>query len=612
MTLSLPVLTSVLAVAVALPTAEQIDRLLYSGTRAPSPHNAQGYLLAWDGARITVRLDPSRQVLHGLDPTAREGELACGAVVANLEAAAAGLGLAAVVRWRPEPGMIASVSVRTGIAAMPALLTTVSRRSMNRAPYSSEPVKPEDLLALHHELRGTGFTLRVLTDRSAVSRLATLAARAGALKLAHADTAEELHRLMRFTGTDAAAHRDGLDLRLFDLPLAGALACALVFHPAVQRLRGVPGLLARVGEQTPLREAPAVCLLCADRDGPDAFLHGGRAFQRVALRIAELGLSLQPHSAPIEVALSADSGLPRVEVEQIDAGLRSAFGCPAGARPIVLFRLGKALREPQRKSLRRIPTETAPRSSGHYEELTSRNQPALPEADQRALSRVRVLFAGCGSIGGAPIEPLARMGLTHFLLAEPGAYELNNLNRQAALLPDVGRNKAEVLRDLVARINPAARVLAESQGVTAENVDWLVGSSDLIVDGVDVTEESGLAAKRLLHEEAFRQQRVVLCGLDLAGTQLFRIFDYRDPRARPFDGRLDRAPAHLSPLEFLARIIDPLDFPIEMLDYVEGLALRHNWLRPPICSACSPRGRCSTSPAVVALSPACASTSRGC
>jgi hypothetical protein len=160
--------------------------------------------------------------------------------------------------------------------------------------------------------------------------------------------------------------------------------------------------------------------------------------------------------------------------------------------------------------------------------------------------------------------------LTHFVLAEPGAYELNNLNRQAALLGDLGRNKAEVLRDLVGNINPAATALVAPHGVTPENVDWLVGSTDVIIDGVDVTEEAGLAAKRLLHEEAFCQQRVVICGLDLAGTQLVRIFDYRKPGVRPFEGRLDRAPARLTPLEFLARIIDPLDFPLEMLDYCEA------------------------------------------
>jgi hypothetical protein len=191
-------------------------------------------------------------------------------------------------------------------------------------------------------------------------------------------------------------------------------------------------------------------------------------------------------------------------------------------------------------------------------------------AEQRALAKLRVLIAGCGSIGGAPVEVLARMGLTRFVLAEPGTYELNNLNRQSALLSDVGRNKAEVLQGRVRAISPGAEVLVEPRGVTAENVDWLVGSSDLVIDGVDVTEESGIAAKRLLHDEAWRQRRVVLTGLDLGGTQLVRVFDYRDEKTRPFDGRLDGQGVRLSAVQFLSRLIAPLDMPAEMLGYTEA------------------------------------------
>ena len=548
----------------ALPTAEQVDRLLYCGSRAPSPHNAQGFRLRWDGARITVQLDPAHRVLGALDPLGLEGELACGAVVANLETAAAGLGLCAQVSWRPDAQTLAAVSLGPGGQADEAALELIGSRAVNRGAYLPDAVSGDALAALRETARAAGFALHVLTEREPVAEVAALAARAGQLKLSHPETSRELYGLMRFSGAAAAQARDGLDVRLFDLPPGGAAVSAVAMHPVAQKLGELTGLMARLAEETPLRAAPALCLLVAP-EGPDAFLHGGRAFQRVALEVARAGLALQPHSAPIEVALGALPG-----ADEIDAGLRRAFGCAAGERPVVLFRLGKPVREPLRKSLRRAVSEPPARDEAHYAELTRRNQPALPTADQRALSGTRLLVAGCGSIGGAVVEPLARMGLMHFLLAEPGSYELNNLNRQAALLPDLGRNKAEVLRELVGKIHPAARVLVEPRGVTAGNVDWLVGSTDVIVDGVDVTEEAGLRAKVLLHEEAFRQQRVVISGLDLAGTQLVRIFDYREAGAQPFDGRLAKAPSPLTPVEFLARIIDPLDFPAEMLDYCEA------------------------------------------
>jgi len=54
---------------------------------------------------------------------------------------------------------------------------------------------------------------------------------------------------------------------------------------------------------------------------------------------------------------------------------------------------------------------------------------------------------GCGSIGGATVVPLVRLGAERFVLCEPGDYELNNLNRQAADMGDIGRNTAEVQAD---------------------------------------------------------------------------------------------------------------------------------------------------------------------
>jgi hypothetical protein len=203
--------------------------------------------------------------------------------------------------------------------------------------------------------------------------------------------------------------------------------------------------------------------------------------------------------------------------------------------------------------------------------MTRRNQPSLSLAEQSALRAVRILVAGCGSIGGATVVPLVRLGVERFVLCEPGDYELNNLNRQAADMDDIGRNKAEVQASRARAINPEAELLVEPDGVTDDNVDWLVGTTDLVIDGVDVTEPAGIAAKRALHTEAWRQRRLVISGLDLGGTQVVYAFDYRDGRTRPLNGRLDKAPADLGALDFLTRLVSPLDVPRELLAYSEAM-----------------------------------------
>jgi tRNA threonylcarbamoyladenosine dehydratase len=565
-------------------TPELSDRLLYCASRAPSPHNAQGWRIETDGEVFRVWQDAERQVLREFDPEGREGDLACGAVVTNLCVGARALGFDPEVRWRPGDGAVAEVTL-TPAAAPPdeaarARLGALRRRAMNRSPYRADPVPAAVIDDLQATAERSGFILSVITDPAAIARIAAVAARAAAMKLRHEPTQAELYSLTRFTPWGAARHRDGLDLELFFTPALAARAAAAAMHPRALRELGrfkVAERLARDLDEAPLRGSPALCLLLARSLEADTYLRGGACFEEIALDVTQAGLALALHSAPIEVGLShpgpADSSVPgewHAGIAEVRRELLAAFGAGEQAAPVAFFRLGSPTREPERKSLRRTPGQPRPQTD-HYREMTRRNQPSLSDEEQAALRAVRILVAGCGSIGGAPVVPLVRMGAERFVLCEPGDYELNNLNRQAADLGDIGRNKAEVQADRARRINPEVEALVEPDGVTEDNVDWLVGTTDVIIDGVDVTEPAGIAAKRALHEEAWRQRRLVISGLDLGGTQIVYAFDYRDGRTRPLNGRLDGAPADLGALDFLSRLVSPLDVPRELLTYTEAM-----------------------------------------
>jgi hypothetical protein len=565
-------------------TPELRDRLLYYASRAPSPHNAQGWRIQVDGCSFRVSRDPARQVLRELDPSGRESDLACGAVVANLCVGAKAFGFDAEVRWRPADDVAADVRLLPASTPPDEVasgrLRALRRRTMNRSPYRPDPVAGSVIDGLQATARRLGFTLSVVTDRAEIDRVAGIAARAAAMKLMHGPSQTELYSLTRYTGRDAASHRDGLDLELFFTPTVTARIAAVAMHPralsALAPLR-VAEMVARDLDETPLRSAPAVCLLHADSLEAETFLRGGACFEEIALDVTETGLALALHSAPIEVGLSHPDG-PHASVPSewhtSIAGVRrellAAFGAASQTVPIALFRVGSPTREPERRSLRRRQHDPRPETA-HYREMTRRNQPSLSRDDQSTLRAARILVAGCGSIGGATIVPLVRLGAERFVLCEPGDYELNNLNRQAADVGDIGRNKAEVQATRARAINPDVEVLVEPDGVTEDNVDWLVGTTDVVIDGVDVTESAGIAAKRALHDEAWRQRRLVISGLDLGGTQVVYGFDYRDGRTHPLDGRLDGASAGIDALEFLSRLVDPLDVPREMLAYTEAM-----------------------------------------
>src|SRR5579862_3211880 len=161
-----------------------------------------------------------------------------------------------------------------------------------------------------------------------------------------------------------------------------------------------------------------------------------------------------------------------------------------------------------------------------YRELTTRNTPLITPEEQERIRTATILIAGCGSIGGAAVEPLIRLGAENLILAEPDGYDIANMNRQSCRLQDVGRNKAAVFVERMREINPYAKVELHEHGITAENVDDVTTRADLILDGIDVTTKPPLRHKVHLHQHARDKRKVVVSGYDIAGVQMLLIYDY--------------------------------------------------------------------------------------
>ena len=204
-------------------------------------------------------------------------------------------------------------------------------------------------------------------------------------------------------------------------------------------------------------------------------------------------------------------------------------------------------------------------SDQFYAHLTTRNRGLIAAEDQHAIRRARVLIAGCGSIGGAAVEPLVRIGFERLHLADNGTYELNNLNRQRAGLADLGLNKATVAARNARAINPHATVTVSDTGVTEDNAHALAAAADLIIDGVDVTTRSGLRAKVALHQAALVHRKPLITGWDLAGVLCAQHIDYRRTNLI-FNGALTASEADaLSVWEAIFRIAPMSRMPSEML-----------------------------------------------
>ena len=115
-----------------------------------------------------------------------------------------------------------------------------------------------------------------------------------------------------------------------------------------------------------------------------------------------------------------------------------------------------------------------------------RNIPALTQAECDLLRQKRVLIVGCGGLGGYLAGFFARIGVGNLRIVDGDVFEPTNLNRQLfSEIPALGRNKARVAAEAIARIDPEIKIDAVETFLTEENAPELLRGCDLAVDALD-------------------------------------------------------------------------------------------------------------------------------
>ena len=121
-----------------------------------------------------------------------------------------------------------------------------------------------------------------------------------------------------------------------------------------------------------------------------------------------------------------------------------------------------------------------------YWEIASRQMSIVTRSEQERFKDAKITVIGCGGIGGETIEMLARMGIGELVLVDEDAFDLSNLNRQTlASLTDLGLSKSAVAADKVRLINPYVKVTAFHEHVDGDNIDIIIGDSDIVIDALD-------------------------------------------------------------------------------------------------------------------------------
>lgn len=110
----------------------------------------------------------------------------------------------------------------------------------------------------------------------------------------------------------------------------------------------------------------------------------------------------------------------------------------------------------------------------------------IGEAGQERLKNARVLVIGAGGLGCPALLYLAAAGVGTIGIVDGDTVDESNLHRQVLYSSeDVGKKKAEVAREKLARQNPFIRIHVHPVTLTSSNALDILKDYDLVLDGSD-------------------------------------------------------------------------------------------------------------------------------
>ncbi|WP_414166702.1 Rv1355c family protein [Streptoverticillium reticulum] len=343
---------------------EGIRRLVAHAIRAPSGGNSQPWQFTAYGDALDCRIDAAQPATL-LDFERSATHLAIGAAVENIHLAAQASGWACHARVFPDPadpGLVCRLDFsRAAHAPRPALFDWIERRTTNRDPGPDRPLAEAHAAALTDCATENGTRLHLVTDRAQLDEAGRILGAGDRLRMLSPQLHRDMMNELRWSPEEARRTRDGLDvatLGLDDVDLAGVRMARHWSNLAfIRRIGG--GAAFEEGARKAVAASSAIGCLTVPGTEPRAYVHGGRALQRLWLTATSHGLGLQPLSSLLYLFARAErgdgAGLDASETDTLRT-LRTRFTAVVPRRPdeaeLLLFRLSYAA-PPAVRSLRR-------------------------------------------------------------------------------------------------------------------------------------------------------------------------------------------------------------------------------------------------------------------
>ena len=145
---------------------------------------------------------------------------------------------------------------------------------------------------------------------------------------------------------------------------------------------------------------------------------------------------------------------------------------------------------------------------------------------QKKIRSSKVLIVGAGGLGCPIADYLSRAGVGTIGIADFDKINLSNIHRQNLYnSKDIGKYKVDVVKEKIKSINPFTKIKTYKKKIYDKNLNNIIKSFDIIVDGSD-----NFRTKFLLNKYSIKYKKNLIVGAISKFDGHVFTFDFKDKK----------------------------------------------------------------------------------
>ena len=272
-------------------------KIIRSTVKAPSGHNTQPWLFAYDDDGIFIKPDFNR-ALPIADSNHRELiiSLGCATETAIMAARFYGYKPTLQINALSTDCPIKISLQKDDTIEQPELFSYIASRQTTRNLYECKSIPKQDIEMLKASIPVTGINIQFFIEQNEIQQLRPFIAEANSFQMKNPDFKDELIHWMRFSEKEAMKKGDGLYSACSGIPSMGRIIGKFVLKNFVNAKSEENRLLKL------LDSTSALAMITSQSDNMENWIRTGMAFQRFALTATKLNLNHSYLNLPCQVS----------------------------------------------------------------------------------------------------------------------------------------------------------------------------------------------------------------------------------------------------------------------------------------------------------------------